>query len=855
MSSRRVVLRLALAGLRFRAAASFASFVAILIGCGLLIACAGLFETAIVLQAPPQRLASAPVVVGGSAGFRLPDEESQVVPYAERAGLTRDQIGRIAAVPGVRQAVPDVSFPAVLLRDGMPQVSGSASVLSGHGWDSAALGGYTLREGAQPQAPGQVVLDSATAGAAGIGPGARVGLAVDGQKQDFVVTGTAEPGRTVRAPAFFFSADDVQRFGTHPGSVGLAGVFPADGVAAGELAARIADQVPGVSVLTGDDRGSAEFLGVSAGQLPLILLAAVFGGMVLVVMALVVSATISLTVRQRQQELALLRATGATPKQVHRMVVAETMAVGVLAAVCGAFLGGLAGNRIFGTSRSLGIVPGELVFRQDVIAFAAGILATLAITYAAAWFAALSAARARPVQALAEAAIPSARVNPLRRTGALVFAAATVLLAGTTMFMPADTASAIGGPAVLTGAIAVALIGPEIMAFVADRYGPFIRRIAGREATLAVINSRARAVAFAAVLTPITLATAVALGNVYSETTVQRAQVSAYAGQLRADAVISSDTGGLSPEAFGRIRGTPGVGTASPLVTSSGWIEQPYDGNGSDPLRLIGIAAEDQDGSVLATEVTSGSLKNLTGDSVALPRNVAEDLGIRLGQKITMRLGDGAQAQVVVVALLDSPSSYASMVLPADLLTAHTTTGLPAQVLVRAAPGQDANALVSALTERMKNWPGATVGDDGALKRNFQASADVEAMINYLLAVLAIAYAAIAAVNTLAVAVLARRREFGAQRLAGADRRQVRRMLFVEGGIVAVTGLLLGIVISLCTVLPMAITTGEIIPSGPVWVFLAVVLAVFLIVWPVTAVSARLAMRRSPIEAVTLPGQ
>ena len=34
--------------------------------------------------------------------------------------------------------------------------------------------------------------------------------------------------------------------------------------------------------------------------------------------------------------------------------------------------------------------------------------------------------------------------------------------------------SAIGGPAVLTGAIAVALIGPEIMAYVADRFGPFI---------------------------------------------------------------------------------------------------------------------------------------------------------------------------------------------------------------------------------------------------------------------------------------------------------------------------------------------------------------------------------------------
>ncbi|GAA3463312.1 ABC transporter permease [Saccharothrix longispora] len=854
MNSRRVVLDLALSSLRFRAAASLASFVAILIGCGLLIACAGLFETAIVLEAKPQRLAAAPVVVGGSSGFKLPDEESEVVPYAERARLGEDQVDRIDDVPGVRSAVPDVSFPAVLLSDGTPQVP-DTSVLSGHGWESAALGGYRVRDGGEPGSAGQVVLDEATADAAGVDVGSDVELVVSGQKQSFAVSGIAEPAEDVRAPAFFFSRSDVERFGTHPDDVDLVGVFPDDGVDVDELAARIAEQVPGTSVLTGDDRGSAEFHGVDGSRLPLILLAAVFGGMVLVVMALVVSATISLTVRQRQQELALLRATGATPKQAHRMVLFETMAVGALAALGGVFLGFVLGNTIFGISSAIGIVPEELVFRQGVIAFAAGVLATLAITFAAAWFSSLAASRTRPIQALAEAAIPSVAVNPLRRTGALVFAAATVVLAATTVFMPADTAAAIGGPAVLTGAIAVALIGPEIMVFAVDRYGPFIRRFAGSEATLAVINSRARAVAFAAVLTPITLATAVSLGNVYSMTTSQSAQLAAYAGQLRADAVIATDTGGIASEALERIRSTPGVGAASPLVTSSGWIEQPYDGNGSDPLRLLGIAREEQGGTVLATEVTQGSLKDLDDDAVALPEDVADDLGLALGNRITMRLGDGAQAEVEVVALLDSPSSYASMVLSADLLTEHSSSGLPGQVLVVAGADQDPDDLVTALEDRVKDWPGLTVDDDGALIRNFQAGADVEAMINYLLAVLAIAYAAIAAVNTLAVAVLARRREFGAQRLAGANRDQVRRMLFIEGGTVAVVGLVLGIAISLFTVLPMALTTGQILPSGPIWVFLAVVLAVFLIVWPVTALSARLAMRSSPIEAVTLPGQ
>jgi putative ABC transport system permease protein len=75
-------------------------------------------------------------------------------------------------------------------------------------------------------------------------------------------------------------------------------------------------------------------------------------------------------------------------------------------------------------------------------------------------------------------------------------------------------------------------------------------------------------------------------------------------------------------------------------------------------------------------------------------------------------------------------------------------------------------------------------------------------------------------------------------------------MLLVEAGLVGAAGLALGTVISLFTVLPMAIATGAVIPSGPVWVFLAVVVAVFAIVCPVTVVTARMSMRGKPIDAV-----
>lgn len=357
-----------------------------------------------------------------------------------------------------------------------------------------------------------------------------------------------------------------------------------------------------------------------------------------------------------------------------------------------------------------------------------------------------------------------------------------------------------------------------------------------------MLNTRSRAVQFAAVLTPLTLATAIALGNVYSQTTQDEAALAAATDQFQADAVVTSGSGGIAPGLLDTVRETAGVGAASALVFSQGWLEEPYDERGSDPWPFVGLDAQD----VLATPVAQGSMRDFTGDTVALPEDQAEDLDLGVGSAVTLRLGDGSRARVTVVALLDSPSNFGSVVVPAGLLAPHTTNGLPSHVLVRTEDG----AALDALRERVRDFPGTSVGGQDTLTTEFAEGLGVQAWINYLLAGLALAYAAIASVNTLAVAVLSRRREFAAQRLAGATRRQVTRMLYVEAAVVAVAGLGLGTVIALCTVLPTAVAVGLIVPSGPLWVFFAVAVALFVIVYPVTLLSARLAMRRKAIDGI-----
>lgn len=844
------MIKVALASLRLRAAASVATFLAVL-GCSIVIACGGLLETALRLDSLPQRLAGAPLVMTGPSGFPLPDQESQTVAYPERSGVSADLVGEVAAVTGVERALPDVSFPAVLIAD--PRPSDGGAFLSGHDWTSAALTPYTLRSGREPRLGGEVVLDAASADRIGARPGDRVDITVKGQRQVFVVAGVAQAGHPVDAPALFFTGADVQRFSAHPDTVDAIGVVPTAGTDVEELADRLGARFPDLTILTGDDRGAAEFAGIAASFLPLILLSGIVGGMVITVMGIVVAVTIGLTVRNRERELALLRASGATPRQVSRMVVAETMVVAVLAVAGSVPLGKIMGEWIFTLITERGVVPATLEFRQGPLPFAGGALLGLVAAWLAATLAARRAARTRPIQALTEAAIPPAEVGPVRRILARIFAAGMVGLAGMTIFVAAGDAMAIAGPAALMGAIAVALLGPDIVNVLVGRASGVIRRVVGAHGLLAVINTRTRAVQFAAVLMPITLGTAVAFGNVYSQTTENAARVDAYAGQLRADAVLTSTIGGTAADLLADVRAMPGVAYASPLVSSMGWIENPYDSShGDSPWPLFGVDAQQRD-TVIAMPVTAGSLADLSGNTVALPEKTAKRIKVGVGDQITMRLGDGARAAVRVVALLDSPRNYANLVLPADLLAPHTTAELPSRILVRAAAGQDPAALAGALRERVEDRPGIEVGGPDALLSSYDAGLATQAWISYLVSMLAIAYAAIATVNTLAVLVLSRRREFGLQRLTGATRFQVTRMVLVEGAVIATMGLTLGAAVSLFTIVPMAVVTSRsVIPSGPPSVLAAAVITTYLLVLSVTAITSRVAMKRTAIEAVSL---
>jgi putative ABC transport system permease protein len=815
--------KLALRTLRLRKGAFLATFVAVFFGALIVSACGGLMETGIRSETPVQRLAAAPIVVGGQQTLALPEDDPATLDpedkhkfknatLPERVRLDASLADRLRAVPGVTGVVGEVSFPAQI---------GSASAL-GHAWDSAVLTPYAL-SGRAPE-PGEVVVDAALARSAGLAVGGELPVAAHGSVGSFRISGIAEAPQAMRDSALFFAPSDASRLSGHPGLFDTIGVFGGD-VAA--VSAVVGDA--GV-VTTGADRGIVEFPEVGQSGENLIVLAAVSGGLSAMVMVFVVAGTLSLSTQQRQRELALLRAIGTTPRQLRRMVLGEALVVGLLAVGAAVVLGPVLGNWLFDQLAANHVVPEVLRFEQGWLPATVAAGASLLAVIAASFVAGRRASKVRPTEALAEAAVERRWLTPIRLiTAILCFGGGTALGIVTVAVMTGPVAASTAGPAVMLWAFGLAAISPGVTKVMAMLLRWPVQAISGVTGRVALLNTRVGAVRTAGAVTPIMLAVGIATGNIYLQTTQEAVSNQAYTEDLRADAVVAGP-GGLDPSVLGRVRSTPGVAGASEYVTSTVFIEKPYDSN------------QDDDG------WPALGVSELTGNAVEVPTT----LGRHVGDTLSVRLGDGAPVDVRVAAVVSQRAGFERLVLPASLLAPHTTVGLAPQLLVRAAPGVDTATLTSRLREATAGLP-VQIGDRDDLIAAHAKGNEIGAWVNYLLVGMIIAYTVISVVNTLVMATAKRRREFGLQRLSGFTRGQVLRMAGVEGGLIATIAVLLGTATAAGAIVPFClVVTGSLLPSGPIAVYLVVLAIAVVLSLVAILVPAWAATRGRAVDATSI---
>jgi putative ABC transport system permease protein len=360
------MVRIAWRMLRQRPAGMIATFLALWFAVVVVTTCGAMLESGLRYHGAVQRYSAAPVLVATTALTTTTgsgeDRQVQSHPLAERGRLDPGLQARLRHLPGVRAAIADVAVPSQL---GTPRGDVPVEV---HPWSAAQLAPFRLRAGTPPSSADELVLDQHLAERQGVRPGQQVRLGLASGPRTFTVRGLAAPAGAAPAAATVFVTD------TEAGALSdrvtqVIGVLPAPGVATHTLADTVARDLPSrprrpfgayPEVYTGADRGSVESTDVDNGREFVVALSGTFGGVTLSIAALVISGTVGLSVKQRHRDIALLRAIAATPRQVRRMVVRETLAIGVLAAAAGIWPGLWATNRLRNQFVSRGMVAGHV---------------------------------------------------------------------------------------------------------------------------------------------------------------------------------------------------------------------------------------------------------------------------------------------------------------------------------------------------------------------------------------------------------------------------------------------------------------------------------------------------------------
>ena len=497
-------------------------------------------------------------------------------------------------------------------------------------------------------------------------------------------------------------------------------------------------------------------------------------GTSLIVAIQVVVGTFALSIQQRQREIAVLRAVAATGKQVRTMIGGEALTVGLAAGSAGAVAGLPLGSWLHGEFVALRVIPFNVPVVISVFPAFAALLATVPAGWAAARISARRVSRIRPVEALGEAELRPPRVSVVRVLfGVLATGGAVVLTALLTVLHTDAAATPVAFNAVLLWCTALALLGPLVARLATAVLAAPLRlsRVGGY---LAVHNLRAAAHRLSSVITPLTLLTGMACMILFSQTTVAHAGAAQRSAGNVADYVVGPR---VPTDAAKAVQAVPGVKTVTRVLHTT-------VRTGLTKRNVLGVTPRGL-ADTLDLGVTSGDMAALTGPGTAA---AAYGQGYHVGSRISMTLADGTPAQVTIVAVYTRQLGFGDLVLARDLVAPHIDVPFDAELLVKA-PGVTRSALAAAL----KTEPGVGIRDRVSAQ---SSNDDAGAKIGYVSLGLIIAFTAIAVVNTLAMGISDRRREFAALRLTGATRRQVQRMLGWETATAVLTATVLGLAVA-----------------------------------------------------------
>ncbi len=643
----------------------------------------------------------------------------------------------------------------------------------------------------------EIVLDEGSAKKAGyeIGDTVKLITPIGELERTATLVGTAEfnQGGTAGATLIIFDTPGAQEvFLNGRDAFTTIGLTAADGVSQAELV-KAAKTVlpPGFEAVKGDvvveesQDAMAQFLDVIKTFLLVFALIAVIVG------AFIIVNTFSILVAQRSRESALLRALGASKRQVTASVLAEAFVMALFASTVGIGLGWALARGLAAMFSAVGLdIEGtflNLSTSTVVISYLVGIVVTLV----AALMPARRAGKVAPVAAMrADNVVDKGSLRRRTLIGSVVLVAAALAAIAGLAGVDGMPAAAWLGIGAFTSLLTVAVLSPVIGAPVLRACRLVFGRLFGTPGRLAGENAmrdpRRTGATASALMIGLALVSTIAVMAGSMKASVDHVVDEEFRPDFIAQSVIFAP---FSTTVGDRMEEVDGVATVSRQQMFDARIDDKKD---SDTIGAADASYDD----VAHLEALHGSVDFGAGKAV-INEDEAEKKGYEVGDTLTLHVQGDKKITVEVGGIAKENVTIFPVNVPLDVVEKAGLQRQDNSLSIVLADGADSATVKKALDKVAEPIPLVEVNDKEGFAETIRGQVNQLLFMIYGLLALAIIIAIIGIVNTLGLSVLERTREIGLLRSIGMTRRQLRRTITLESVAIAVLGAVLGMALGL----------------------------------------------------------
>jgi putative ABC transport system permease protein len=712
----------------------------------------------------------------------------------QRPRLDDSIVEDIEAVDGVAIAEPSVQgYAQIIDKDGKPIGDpGFGPPTFGGNWGTVdELNPFTLVEGGRaPEADDELVIDKRSADDAGFELGDTVSVQTQTGLEEYELVGVARFGTADSPGGATFALmvlPAAQQRVAQPSMIDSVSIVADEGVGQRELADRVQAQLDDAEVLTGAEITEENQDDIEQGLQFFTGFLTAFAVIALVVGAFVIYNSFSILVAQRNREMALLRAVGASRGQVLRGVLLEAVIIGGLASVAG-FLLGLAvtsGLRAVMDAFGFDLPAGDIIVRPGAVVTA--VLSGFIVTVVSAVVPAVRAARVSPLAAMRDVAVE--RTTRLRLR--LVIAIGVAVLGALSLVsgVAGDGGIQAVGLGVLLIFTAAVLFGPVFARPTVQLIGAPLPAVKGMVGQLARQNAARNPKRTAATASALLIGVAIIAFFLAFNSSLRASIDNVIDDQFVGDFAVETGNfgfGGLPPELAERLDALTEVEIATGIRGVQARIaESNTFATGVDPVPAFELF------DLAPTQGTSADLAE--PDTIAVFEGRADDKGWSVGDEIDVVFPQHGETKLRVAMLYANKEIAGDYTIGVPTLDKYVPDPADFVVFARLADGVDPNVARPALQAVTDDYPtGELLDIDEYKDATAEQFTPILGLVTVLM-LLTIIIAVLGIMNTLALSVLERTRELGLIRAVGATRGQIRTMIRWESVVITVLGSTIGL--------------------------------------------------------------